>query len=126
MSNGSSLIVPLAAVPAQTLRIDLGTPPQPITINLYAKEIEVPVLAPSQIATEPPVYEPITPLFIDIYLNDALVIGGVICENNNLIIKNNYFGVIGDFSFWDSQGSDDPQYTGLGSRWYLCYWENLP
>lgn len=126
MANGSPLIVPLSPVPSQTLRISLGSPAQPFTLNVYAKDIQIPTLAPGQIATDPPTYEAASLLFMDVYLNDALVVGGVLCENQNLIIKNTYLGVVGDFAFADTQGSDDPQYTGLGSRWLLIYWPDLP
>ncbi|MGH7112244.1 MAG: hypothetical protein ACREFK_17680 [Stellaceae bacterium] len=54
MSNGAPLIVPLSPVPSQTLRISLGSPPQPFTLDIYAKSIAIPTLAPGQIATDPP------------------------------------------------------------------------
>lgn len=27
----------------------------------------------------------------------------------------------GDIAFFDTQGTSDPEYTGLGERWVLCY-----
>jgi len=64
-------------------------------------------------------------MFIDISVNGVLEIGAVICENLNRIIRNQYlndavsFG--GDFVFNDTQGTSDPVYTGLGTRYQLIY-----
>lgn len=60
-------------------------------------------------------------LFMDVLLNDAPIIQGVICQNLNVIIRNAYFGYVGDFAFIDTQGTSDPNYTGLGSRYVLGY-----
>lgn len=62
-------------------------------------------------------------LFMDVYVNDSLIIGGVICENLNRIVRNAYLGFVGDFAFLDTQGSSDPYYTGLNSRYFLVYLE---
>ena len=51
------------------------------------------------------------------------MIGGVICQHTNLIVRNAYFGFIGDLAFLDQQGADDPVWTGLGTRWVLGYIE---
>lgn len=92
------MIVPLAAVPNQTLTITLSS--QITQINLYQK-------APG--------------LFMDVLVNNALIIGGVLCQNLNRIIRSLYLGYDGDFFFIDQQGTDDPVYTGLGARWVLAY-----
>lgn len=120
----SPQIVPLAPVASQTLRITLQN--QPFTLAVYARDIQVPDWQPGQIVTNPPNFVSIEPLFMDVSVNDSLVLGGVLCRNQNLIIRNGYFGVLGDFAFVDTQGSDDPQYTGLGSRFLLVYWPSLP
>ena len=68
-------------------------------------------------------------MFIDVYLNDALVIGGVQCLNLNRIIRDTYLGYMGDFEFIDTQPTfeggvpifSDPFYAGLGSRFVLAY-----
>lgn len=93
-------VVPLVAVPSQKLQALLGG--QVCQISVYQKS---------------------TGLFIDLYVNDVLIIGGVICQNDNRIVRSVYLGFIGDLAFTDTQGSDDPDYTGLGTRWQLCYIE---
>lgn len=90
--------IPLQAVPSQTVGAVLGS--QNCTINVYQK-----------------VYG----LFIDLLVNGSLVIGGVVCENANRIVRSAYLGFDGDLIFYDTQGSTDPDYTGLGSRFQLAY-----
>jgi hypothetical protein len=48
---------------------------------------------------------------------------GVICQNWNRIIRSAYLGFVGDFAFWDTQGSNDPTFGGFGSRFLLFYLE---
>ncbi len=64
-------------------------------------------------------------MFMDILVNDTLVIGAVVCQNRNRIIRDTYLnkavGFAGDFIWNDTQGSSDPQYTGLGTRYQLIY-----
>jgi len=63
-------------------------------------------------------------LFIDVFVNNQLIIGGVICENLNRIVRDSYLGFIGDLIFYDTtKGGNDPDYTGLGSRYLLVYLE---
>lgn len=92
------LIVPLIAAPSQTLTIQLSN--QPCTINVY------------QLSTG---------IFIDLYVNDQPVITSVIGQDRNRIVRDLYLGFIGDLSFFDTQGTDDPVWSGLGSRWILGY-----
>jgi hypothetical protein len=90
--------IPLDAVPNQTLQVVLAS--QSVQINLYQ-----------------------TPggLFMDVLVNNAPIKYGQICENLNRIIRTAYLGFVGDFIFQDTQGSNDPDYTGLGSRYVLYY-----
>lgn len=93
-------VIPIAASPSQTLSVVLAN--QSCGMNIYQK----------------------TPgLFADLYVNDVLIIGGVLCLNTVLIVRDAYLGFTGDLAFFDMQGLDDPVYTGLGSRWLLAYVE---
>jgi len=95
-------LVPLQSVPSQKLKTVLGN--QIVEISLRQLRYG---------------------LFIDVYVNGALEIGGVICENLNRIIRSAYLnteaGFSGDFVFQDTQGTDNPYYTGLGTRFQLLY-----
>jgi len=91
-------IVPLQSIPNQTLQIILNG--QSCQLNVYQ--------AP-------------TAMFIDVYVNGEPIRVGSICQNLNLIIRHLYLGFIGDFVFADTQGTSDPSYDGLGSRFQLAY-----
>lgn len=67
------------------------------------------------------IYQKMQGLFMNLYVNDGLIIGGVICLNQVRIVRDLYLGFLGDLFFNDNQGSDDPIYTGLGNRFSLVY-----
>lgn len=93
--------VPIQPVPNQTVTVQLGG--QNCQLNIYQQ---------------------LYGLFMDVYVNNTLIIGGVICENINKIVRNSYLGFIGDFVFYDTtDAKSDPDYTGLGSRYLLVYLE---
>lgn len=69
------------------------------------------------------IYQKATGLFCDLYVNSVLIIGGVICENMNVIVRDTYLGFVGDLMFYDTQGKDDPSSPGLGTRFVLLYLE---
>lgn len=97
------LIIPLAAVPSQIAKVAL--PSQQVTVSIYQRR---------------------TGLFIDVSVNDAPVITGVVCLSRVLIVRDAYLGFVGDLAFIDMQalGPDpgaDPDYTGLGARFLLAW-----
>lgn len=93
-------VVPLRAVPAQVLTINLANQSCRIVVQQKA-----------------------TGLFVDLYVNDALIIGGVIGRNADRMVRDAYLGFIGDLAWLDTQGADDPEASGLGTRWQLLYLE---
>jgi len=95
-----ALQIPVQTIASQTLTVQLGD--QPTRLNIYQKS---------------------TGLFMDVYVNDGLIIGGVQCENANRIVRSAYLGFVGDLAFIDLHGQDDPQASGLGVRWILIYLE---
>jgi hypothetical protein len=95
------LIVPLIATPSQTLTIVLGG--QACKINVYQKEPGI---------------------FVDLFVNDVVVIGGVVAQNKNRIVRYKYLGFSGDLMFADSQGNADPYYEGLGDRYQMSYFSD--
>jgi hypothetical protein len=60
-------------------------------------------------------------VYLDLYVSGTLIIGGVICENLNPIVRDAYLGFIGDLYFYDTQGTNDPTYDGIGTRYLLIY-----
>lgn len=98
-------VVPVQPIPSQTLQVQLSGQPCTIDVVQYAFG-----------------------LFVTLYVGGSLVVASVLCENFNRIVRSLYFGFAGDFVFMDMQGSADPVYTGLGSRYVLLYLapEDLP
>lgn len=60
-------------------------------------------------------------LFMNLSVNNAEVVSGVLCQNRNRIVREKYRGFNGDFYFDDLQGDEDPSYAGLGARFVLVY-----
>ena len=46
---------------------------------------------------------------------------GVLARNATFMVMTAYLGFVGELFFLDTQGSNDPVYTGLGSRYLLLY-----
>lgn len=64
-----------------------------------------------------------TGLYMDVWLSAKRILAGVICLNRTWLVRDAYFGMPGDLVFIDQQGSSDPEYSGLGSRYLLMYEE---
>lgn len=93
--------VPLNAVPSQNLQIVLAN--QACSIDVYTLS---------------------TGLYLDLTANGEKITTGVICEDQaRLLLDRQYLDFVGDLMFIDTQGDDDPVYTGLGSRFLLIYLE---
>lgn len=91
-------VIPLGAVPAQTLRVALGG--QNCRINLFQKGADV---------------------FLDLYAGNAPIVLGRLCRDRVTLTPERYTGFAGDLFFKDTVGVSDPDYTGLGSRYTLNY-----
>ena len=117
-------IIPLNPVPSQVLDVQLGT--QACTLRVYAKTINVPVHLPGAIVIDPPDFATINPVFLDLYVNDVLILGGVLCLNNVALVRDTYLGFQGDLAFTNLLGNADPTYPGLGSQFPLLWWPSLP
>lgn len=93
-----TLRIPLVAVPAQTLSVTLGT--QRCIISLYQKS---------------------TGLYFDLSVAGAPVVAGMVCRNRTNLVRASYAAFSGDLAIIDTTGNDDPDYTGLGTRFQLVY-----
>lgn len=100
------VIIPLQAVPAQTVFTTLGT--QTVMISVYQRFFG---------------------LFLDLYLRSTPSLGstmvpiiiGALCQNLNVLVRSVYLGFSGDLAFQDTQGTDPPFYTGLDNRFQLLW-----
>ncbi len=95
----AQFIIPLISVPSQTLTVQLGA--QPCRINIRQRR---------------------TGLFVDLYVQDVPVFEGVKALNLNKLVRDGYLDFLGDLAFVDTQGTSDPDYTGLGGR-FLLVWD---
>ncbi|WP_345822895.1 hypothetical protein ABC766_32170 (plasmid) [Methylobacterium fujisawaense] len=91
-------IIPIQAVPSQSVKAHLGDQPCKIVIQqkLYG-------------------------VFLDLYVNEVLLVAGAICQDRNRLVRSAYIGFVGDLMFEDLQGTEDPTADGLGSRFQLAY-----
>lgn len=92
-------VIPLSDSPSQDLNINLNS--QFCTINLRSRLDGA--------------------MYCDLYVNNYLIIGGVVCQNLNPIVRDTYLGFSGDLIFLDNQGKNDPSSPGLGTRYQLFY-----
>lgn len=90
--------IPLVAIPAQKLSITLGT--QRCQISVYQKS---------------------TGLYFDLLLAGVPVAVGVYCANRTNLVRNQYVSFAGNLAFIDTMGDNDPDYTGLATRYRLVY-----
>jgi hypothetical protein len=96
------LVIPVQPLPNQVLQVQLENQPCTIQITQLAYGLFISITCATMI-------------------NGGLF--GVICQNLNRVVRDLYLGFVGDFVFVDSQGQDDPVYTGLGTRFQLIYLE---
>ena len=94
------LTVPTTDVASQTLFITLNN--QGCQLNLYQKR---------------------TGFFMDLYVSNALILGGILCRNQCFLLMNVYLGFVGDFMWVDTYGQNaDPIVGGgIGTRFQLVY-----
>ena len=60
-------------------------------------------------------------MFFDLSVNGTQIARAVQCKNLVSLVPTSYLGFAGWLLFYDTQGTGDPVYTGLGSRWVLLY-----
>lgn len=105
--------VPLQAQPSQTQQIVLGG--QNCQISVYVKDGYA-------YGDTPAFVTPNQNLYFDLTSNGEVVTTTAIGLNGVRLLKNRqYLGFVGDFMFVDTQGTNDPQVDGLGSRYLLLY-----
>ena len=91
--------IDLSAVPAQKLSV---------TLNNQDCQISV--------------YQLFTGLFVDLVANGTPIFTCRLANDKvNLARNQAYNGFSGQLFFVDQQGTDDPVYTGLGTRFVLLY-----
>jgi hypothetical protein len=90
--------VPLQPVPCQSTKVVLGG--QNCQLLVYQKPQGV---------------------FVDINVDGVDMVVGVIARDAVPLMCREYEGFAGNLLFIDTQGSSDPDYAGMGSRFNLVY-----
>jgi len=94
----TALFIPITSVPSQSFTIKLGN--QNCAIKIY------------QLSTG---------LYMDLTVNKNPILQTMICLNRVGLVREAYLGFQGQLGFVDTQGTSDPTYDGLGSRYKLVY-----
>lgn len=92
------LQIPLRPLPSQELSIVLNN--QNCAISVYTRGSH---------------------LYFDLVKDNKNVTTGIICLNQNKLVPYKYMGFEGQLFFIDSQGTNDPTFDGLGTRFILLY-----
>lgn len=92
------LTIPTTATPSQIIQTNVGG--QSVVINLYQKD---------------------KGLFADIIYENITAVSAVVCRDAVPLIGADYIGFSGNFMIVDTQGSSDPDYSGLGDRYQMVY-----
>ena len=91
-------VIPITPVAAQNFTIQLNS--QNCAISIYQKS---------------------TGLYFDLAIDGNPIVTTMICLNLVGLVRESYLGFNGQLAFFDTQGTNDPDYTGLGSRYQLIY-----
>jgi hypothetical protein len=109
------MVVPISDVPSQTLQTVLGG--QNCNISVYIKT--------GADLTDQTLQTPKQQTYMDLSYDSITVTTTALClDQERILLDRQYLGFVGDFMFVDTQGSDDPVYTGFGTRWVLLYLES--
>ena len=91
-------IIPLSAIPNQTLNAILGG--QDCALAVYWRQDR---------------------LYLDLVCNGHAIVVGAICENRANVLQSEQLYFKGSLHFFDMQGDRPPLFEGLGSRWFLLF-----
>lgn len=94
-------------------------PPVSIPISAVAyQQVNVPLSGNAVTLT---IQQRTNGVYMDIALNGAAILAGVLCQDRTWIVRKAYLGMPGDLCFMDMQGTQDPTCDGFGSRYILVY-----
>lgn len=91
-------VIPITAVPAQSFTVSLDG--QDCAISIYQKS---------------------TGLYFDLISNGVQVVQTELCRDRVGLVMFPYLGFLGQLAFFDTQGTSDPTYDGLGTRFILAF-----
>ncbi len=93
------ILIPVQPIPQQTLTVNVAGQSAQIALRQNGSNI-----------------------YLDLIADSVSIVNSRICrDRQRLLLNAAYHGFEGDFTFIDSQGTDNPFYTGLGLRYNLYY-----
>lgn len=95
-----AVVIPVGAVAYQSLRVSLSGHAVRLTLQQRG-----------------------TGLYAAVWVDGMAVLAGALCQDRTWLVRHNACALPGDMGFVDTQGTQDPDYTGLGSRFMLVYAE---
>lgn len=95
-----AVVIPLSAVAYQSLRVPLSG--HAVRVDLQQRA---------------------TGLYAAVWVDEVAVLAGALCQDRTWLVRSNARTLPGDLAFADTQGTQDPDYTGLGARFVLVYAE---
>lgn len=60
-------------------------------------------------------------VFVSIWVDDNPIVYSSLARDRVGLVRYAYTGFSGDLYFADTEGTSDPDYTGIGERWLLVY-----
>lgn len=93
----------------KTIAISAGVPAQALAVQLAGKTVGIDLLQKA------------TGLYANVALGGKAIVAGVLCRDATRLINGAHLGFPGDLALIDMQGSADPDYSGLGSRFQLLW-----
>lgn len=97
------LVIPLSAVPSQTVNVSLRIPG-----SLVRQQAKITVRTIGSL------------MYFSL---EGVATNRVIRDRQRLLVDCGYRDFVGDFAMVDTQGRADPVYTGLGARFQLVYFD---
>ena len=67
------------------------------------------------------IYQLSTGLYCDLVANNNIIVSTMLCLNLVGLVRGAYLGFAGQLFFYDTQGTNDPDYSGLGGKYKLLY-----
>lgn len=60
-------------------------------------------------------------MYLDLEAEGSVIVQGAICYNDTDILQYRHTGFLGNLRFLDHENFDDPNFEGIGKRFFLYY-----
>ncbi len=87
----------------------IATPSQKLTVSLSGQLCAITV------------YQKLDHIYLDLRVLNRPLVTAAICRDRVDVVRHGYLGFIGSLAICDTQGVNDPEFSGLGSRYLLTY-----